>query len=346
MLSLLPFVKRQPLHPRLLLEGMWPANLQESDRVYFSHARLTDLVPSWLLRFREVSLYWDGAAFHGLRIYKETFAIPEQPIHNWRGLLHMHLRLPRQRLPAGQLYVVAHDAFSESYHHWLADALPRLMAVREQFPNAVLLLPITYSQEYHQETLKALGVTTIVHLKPDVRYVVPDLLLPTRLAYVSGYVPAAMQKLRTLLLANIKQAPAPNLGERIYVSRAKASRRQVLNEAEVADYVHSKGFAIVQLEDYTFTEQVSLMARARILISIHGAGLTNMLFMQPGGRILELTIKDNGLNQFYYRLTNALQHEYYYQFCEPEDAALSVQENNLRVIMPEFEQIVEQMLTV
>ena len=37
-----------------------------------------------------------------------------------------------------------------------------------------------------------------------------------------------------------------------------------------------------------FQQQVELFASAQLLIGVHGAGLTNMLFMPPGGCLLEL----------------------------------------------------------
>ena len=38
----------------------------------------------------------------------------------------------------------------------------------------------------------------------------------------------------------------------------------------------------------TFAEQVSSLRFTRVLISIHGAGLSNIIFLQPGSTVIEL----------------------------------------------------------
>ncbi len=38
----------------------------------------------------------------------------------------------------------------------------------------------------------------------------------------------------------------------------------------------------------TFKEQVDVMASTSVLIALHGAGLTNLMFMQPGTVVIEI----------------------------------------------------------
>ena len=338
------WVQRQPLFVGQHIVRPWPSNIREQDRAFFAKNREYELPPSWLLKLWEVSLYWDGTAFHGVQLYPETLVLPDQPTHNWRGLLHMQLRLRRQRLSASQQYLLIHDAWSGSYYHWMVDALPRLLAIREQIAGAVLLLPEYYQHDYQYQTIAALGVGEVERLHPNIRYVVPRLLTPSRLARIASYNPAVMRELRLILLAKFPLLPHADLGDRIYISRTRAPRRKVLNEVEVTDYLRKQSFAIVQLEDYGFAEQVSIMARARYLVSIHGAGLTNMLFMAPGSKVLELQMQDDGTNHYYYTLAADMGIDYYYQFCPPSDPTLTVQDADLTVEVTELSRIVEQML--
>lgn len=338
------WVQRQELYPGQRVVRPWPANLREQDRFFFAKNREYELPPSELLHLREASLYWDGTVFHGLQLYSETLVLPDRPQHNWRGLLYMHLRMRRRRLAVGTQYILIHDAWSQSYYHWMVDALPRLMAVRHELGHSVLLLPATYKQDYHEQTLQALGVTSIEYLRPHIRYVTPELLVPARLARVASYNPVVMQELQALLLAKFPPLPQANLGERLYISRARATRRKVLNEAEVVGYLQKRGFAVVYLEDHNYTEQVSIMARVRCLVSIHGAGLTNILFMAPGAQMLELQMQDDGTNHYYYTLAADLKVEYYYQFCVPNNSALTVQDADLTVDLHELDRTITQML--
>ena len=344
LLSIIGAIKRRQLYPAQLVTRPWPVNMREEDRHFFAKNKEYQLPPSWLFHLRHASLYWDGLVFHGLHLYPETLIVPDPPPHNWRGLLYMHLRMPRVKLPAGSRYLVAHDAWSSNYYHWLVDALPRLLAVREQLSRFTLLLPANCTTDFHRQTLRALGVTTIEYIQMDTRYVVPNLTVPTRLARVASYNPAVMRELRQELLAAFPLLRHANRGERLYISRARAPRRKALNEDEVTKYLCEQGFVVIYLEEYGFAEQVSIMAAARYLVSVHGAGLTNMLFMQPGSRVLELQMQDDGTSHYYYTLSADLGIDYYYQFCAPNDATLTVQDADLLVDMAELRRTVAQLL--
>jgi hypothetical protein len=66
----------------------------------------------------------------------------------------------------------------------------------------------------------------------------------------------------------------------------------------------------------TYCEQVKRMMETDVLVSVHGAQLTNMIFMSPGGRVLETVpkgwLEHAGGGQFIYRQLakwNGLTHE-------------------------------------
>lgn len=328
--------KRVVLYSARHVVRQWPANMQPQDAGFFSTNREVQLSASYALHLHGVSLLTDGVVFQGLRIYAETFVGPAFRVHNWRGLVYIYLKLPTVVLPRGRRYLLAHDAWAHNYYHWLADTLPRLFAVREQLADLTLLLPANYTSPFIEETLRAFGVVHIERLEQNVRYWVPDLLVPLRLAPLANYRPEAMQALAAFLRSQFPVLPDVTCGERVYISRSRAPRRKIINEEEVVAVLQEKGFAIVHFEDYTFQQQVSIAAQARYLVSIHGAGLTNMLFMPPNGRVLELQMRDDGTNCYYYTMADALGLGYYYQFCTPNDSSLSVQDADLMVDLTEL----------
>jgi hypothetical protein len=55
-------------------------------------------------------------------------------------------------------------------------------------------------------------------------------------------------------------------------------------------------FQTIYAEDLSFEQQVKICSRARHLVSNHGAGLTNMLFMPQGASVLA-TAPSHGLHQ-------------------------------------------------
>lgn len=76
---------------------------------------------------------------------------------------------------------------------------------------------------------------------------------------------------------------------RIYVARGAVPRRRVTNELEVEKLLTSHGFTSVNPGVMTIDEQIELFSDAAIVVGPHGAGLTNSIFMAPGGALVELT---------------------------------------------------------
>jgi capsular polysaccharide biosynthesis protein len=69
----------------------------------------------------------------------------------------------------------------------------------------------------------------------------------------------------------------------------------------------------------SFCDQVRSFSRAEALISVHGAGLANGVFMPLGAQVLELyrELSPAGpvMNTSYWKLSRAAGLRYYYQFC-------------------------------
>jgi capsular polysaccharide biosynthesis protein len=106
--------------------------------------------------------------------------------------------------------------------------------------------------------------------------------------------------------------------EKIYITRRKASRRKIINEVDIIDVVESLDFIVMDCDDRSVRDQVNIFSKAKILCSIHGAGLANMLFMQPDSKILEIRspITETGAACFWH-LSNSISHHYYYIIGKP-----------------------------
>ena len=66
-----------------------------------------------------------------------------------------------------------------------------------------------------------------------------------------------------------------------------------------------------------FADQVRTMREAAVLVGVHGANLTNMLFMAPQAIVIELMNENTlVLNDCYYCLSSALDLAYYNLPCQ------------------------------
>ena len=64
---------------------------------------------------------------------------------------------------------------------------------------------------------------------------------------------------------------------------------RILNEKELEEYLSSCGFEIVYPEDFeTFIDQINYFNEVHTVISLTSSGITNSIFMKPGGTLIEL----------------------------------------------------------
>ena len=91
--------------------------------------------------------------------------------------------------------------------------------------------------------------------------------------------------------------------------------------------------------------QMRISQDAQYLISNHGAGLTNMLFMRPGSKVLELRKKGDARNNCYFALASALDLKYFYQLCNSKRPNENAHTADLIVDCRTLKATVEQMLT-
>jgi capsular polysaccharide biosynthesis protein len=206
------------------------------------------------------------------------------------------------------------DNWSYGYFHWLTDALTRLVASEEHISNHVVLLPIKFEKSLYKDSLQMLNFE-VRFFNPRQRLFVKELLMPSHTAPTGNYNKEIINKVRDRFNQNITEKPF----RKIYISRQKAKYRKITNENEVVTLLKSYNFEIHYFEDYEFFDQVILMQQTSHLIGLHGAGLTNMLFMPKNGKIVELRNKDDDHNNCYYTLASDLEHKYYYLLNEGDN---------------------------
>lgn len=305
-----------------------PANLRDEDAPLFAHEFEREIPPTRLLELRGVSATPEGMLYKGSSILPESFSSPAIMRHflgRRRSVLKFFatnraLRR-RRRVREPRLWVT--DDWSHGYFHWLADALPRLYAARAAAREAVLLLPRGYERlEFVTASLKLFDLRGVEYVGADEVCVCDSLVMPTHTAPSGHYNEPLMRELRDFVLAGCGVGPgaAGDGGGRVYVSRGRAPKRKLANEREAARVLEEFGFGVVHFEEHTFAEQVGLAASARLLVSNHGAGLTNILFMRPGGRVLELRREGERERNWFFNLASAAGLDYYYQQCAPADA--------------------------
>jgi hypothetical protein len=296
-----------------------PVNFNQDHLPLFKHEFERTIPQIRLLKFRDVRVSSDGLLFGGLRILPESFAFPHH-LKAWKRrsvikfLLTNYFSRRLRRVEGDVLWIT--DYWSREYFHWIADALSRLFVVRDRLKDLILTLPAGYEDlDYVRSSLKAFAVKRIDFIKPDEALHCRSLLMPTPAAPSGHYNAEVIRGVRNVLLSAYGDSSYE--GERLYISRHGATKRRIVNEDEVVNILQQFGFQTIHAEELSFEQQVQTLSRAQYLVSNHGAGLTNMLFMKRDGSVLELRHTSDHINNCYFTLASALNLNYFYQTCEP-----------------------------
>jgi len=185
--------------------------------------------------------------------------------------------------------VVANNAFFINYYHWLLEALPRLYCVRDEVRNASLILCDDVTS-FHRETLALFECGNVMYVRRDELVRADTLLLPEPVSPRYGqHNPKLLREFADWMRRRVgRDDGRRNPGRRIYVVRGQDKRRRAVNDVELDALLAAHGFEPVVLERLSVAEQVALFGQAEAVASLHGAGLSNMLFMPPGGAVIEL----------------------------------------------------------
>jgi len=197
----------------------------------------------------------------------------------------------RPRRLEGRAALLA-TSFGRGYFHWLVDVLPRMEAFAAVGMTPVdvdhVIVPTTIAP-FQKESLQALGfsreqwVSSLRH-----RHLVADELLVPSVVRPNGAMPqwACDFLRRAITPVPPSSSPPP---ERLLITRKATDHGfSAFNEA-IGAWGRRNGFAPIALEDFSLAEKAWLLQRTQIVIGEAGAGLTNIVFCDPGAALIEIT---------------------------------------------------------
>ena len=105
----------------------------------------------------------------------------------------------------------------------------------------------------------------------------------------------------------------------------------ISNESDFLDILESFNISLITLSGMSLEKQINLFSECDLLISIHGAGLTNMLWMDKGSNIIEIRQKNPSNDNCYFSMSSSLSHNYYYLQAEKEGNPNNFQDQELKL---------------
>jgi len=219
--------------------------------------------------------------------------------------------------------VILGNRNSDNYYHWMNDILPRICVlersgIKIDEISQFIINPVRHAFQY--ETLNTLGIdkSRLIFAEHENYFSCERLLAPTYGSNTLGKGQGAWMP--QFLRSRFLPFTVSGTKQKLYISRKHASGRRVENEDALYAYLEKQGFLRIFLEEHTVAEQARLFNGASVILSSHGAGLSNTVFCVPGTTIIEL-YRDHVLPCFW--LTSQLcflRHAVFYCGVESDSA--------------------------
>lgn len=240
-----------------------------------------------------------------------------------------------------------------NYYHWMCRTLPLIRLYKMFFDLKEIdffyigQFPLA---NFHRESLERAGIGAEKMLQ---KACTADRIIAAFSSRTQYFGAAPVLKENYCFTKSLFQ-PDIQMGQsvpmkRIYVTRGNVKRRKVINEEQVVQSLEKYGFTTVSMDGKSLREQIQIFASAEAIVAPHGAALTNLLFIQPGTKVIEL-FPYGYVNNCFYALANYAKACYFYlqgeQINQPNFKQLSLKRSNidehhldLKIDIDKFEQI-------
>lgn len=166
----------------------------------------------------------------------------------------------------------------------------------------------SYSRGFQKELLELHGIplSKVIEIENSVLYQADKMVVPSiglQNVFGNNYI-------RDVVLSATPQNFKKEK-RRVYLSRSDSKWMRLKNEEAITPILNKYNIEKISFNNLTVLEQASIMQSSELFISLHGAGMANIIYCEPGTSIIELMNK-NRINVVYhpYSIYQKLNYSY------------------------------------
>ena len=228
-------------------------------------------------------------------------------------------------------YILFFNPFSHSnIAHWLTEALVRIWLCKDIIQkNDQFLIPRSSMTEFAIDSIRALGFKNECKIHDTSKFIYERVKVINSNGRQTEFDPCLVEIRKTILAKTNNSIMSKENPYVLYVKRHKTSKRKILNEEEMIDLLKSQfEIKVIEASQMSFSQQVQEFSKTWCVISMHGAALSNMIWMKEGAHVIEL-YKDlrsydgniygppNSPSSWYSRLSALMNLNYHLFQCNP-----------------------------
>lgn len=262
--------------------------------------------------YKNVCINHDLILWNNFSFLKESFIYKKFKITKWNKFKFiLKSKFMAKRTIENGIWII--DSWSHVYYHWFFDFLQKSLMIKN---NHKIIIPQSFLiHDFILETIKIFQLNLEI-IQPDTTLKVNNLIsIPT--VNFSGMF--FKEKLIDIKSRIMQYSVNSSLKNKVYISRKHAVRRKIINENELIVVLKKHGFKIYYLENLSWKKQINIFANAETLLSIHGSGLSNMIFLNEKSNVVEIRHPKSFNQNSFFLLASILNINYHYVIGKPMD---------------------------
>ena len=234
-------------------------------------------------------------------------------------------------------YYIIYNRHSEGFFHWITDSLPKILFCKNKKKNSTIILPKSLKKKFIIESLKKFKINYFF-MNNNTKYKFKNL------TYIGELYPSGSPRKEVIkkLIGKIETSKYSN--NRTYISRNKSNKRKIVNEKNLIKVLEKYNFKVVHMEKLTLERQIEIASSSKYIVGLHGAGITNLIWMKQGNSLLELRPEKNQYLNCYFNLSNLLNINYEYIICKKMNIYKSSNKADYYVNLDAFEKKIQSIL--
>lgn len=220
--------------------------------------------------------------------------------------------------------IIVHNRNSIGYFHWLIDTLPKIIYAKKKYKNFTIILPEELKKDFILKSLKKFNIK-IFFLKKKYNYSFKKLI------YIGNLYPSGNPR-KTIIndMKNLVNSQS-NGKNRVYISRNRSNRRKITNEKDLINILKKYKFKILYSEKIPFENQIKIFSNTKYMLGLHGAGLSNLIWMKKKSYLIEIKPEMDLYLNCYFNLASLLNLNYHYLVCKKKSIFVSSKNSNYEV---------------
>lgn len=215
--------------------------------------------------------------------------------------------------------LISGGAAKHNYGHWLFDVLSKYCFIKKnyKFNKSDLFYVPAYRYQFQKDSLKYLNINPNQVISSEkIRYIQGKNIISSTHTFSHNF-----SKINEQVIKEIKKTFLPfknyskvNTFDKIFIDRKYdkfnflekdlrkyKDERILINHKEIFSYLKTKNFHIIKCADLSFSDQIKIFSKAKIIVSLFGAELSNLVFCKPNTNVIE--IKNNNNNSDFSNLS-------------------------------------------